>query len=204
MKVGERHFRSFPAARWRGRDGRPSRGLGRAKGHPSRPIIIRDDPVTIGQWSNALCPDSQVKRKMAGPFWGPPGVGSGEDDPLGIGENLRSRNERAVTRKTACNTVCRRSMGLWSKFGPDKTRVLIHLMSERPERRRQGPGRMGESFLPASGHAGMLTCRLWGDLCDTIPGLRCTLRMTNSQSADRWPVFRAFDPSETMPLTSKQ
>jgi hypothetical protein len=36
-----------------------------------------------------------VEKKNGGPlFWGPPGVGSGENDPLGIGENLRSKNER--------------------------------------------------------------------------------------------------------------
>lgn len=63
---------------------------------------------------------------------------------------------------------------------------------------------MDESFLPTDGHAGMPARRFWGDLCDLIPGLRCTLTMTNSQSADRWPAFRAFDPSETMPLTNKQ
>jgi len=147
---------------------------------------------------------SGSKEKWRAPFGARQVSGRGKTTRWGSEENLRSRNERAVTRKTACNTVCRRSMGLWSKFDPDKTRVHIHLMSERPDLRRQRRGRMDESFLPASGHAGMLTCRLWGDLCDTIPGLRCTLRMTNSQSADRWPVFRAFDPSETMPLTSKQ
>jgi hypothetical protein len=133
VKVGDRHFISFPAARWRGRDGRPSRGLGRAKGHPSRPIIVRDDPASIGQWSNCLCPIRlRGKEKWRAPFLGARQVsGRGKTTRWGSEENLRSRNERAVTWKAACSTVRRRSMGLWSKFDPDKSRALIHLMSKR-------------------------------------------------------------------------
>jgi len=104
-------------------------------------------------------------EKMAGPFFRARQVsGRGKTTRWGSEENLRSRNERAVTQGPACATVRRRSMGLWSKFDPDKTRALIHLMSERPDHYGREEG-------------------------GVIRNLRFTLRLTNSQSTDDRPVL---------------
>jgi len=142
-------------------------------------------------------------KKNGGPFLRARQVsGRGKTTRWGSEENLRSRNERAVTQTAACNCARRRSMGLWSKFDPDKTRALIHLMASRSDRRRVG--RMDESSLPTGGHAAMPARRLWEELCDTIHQLRCTLKLTDSQSPDDRPAFRKFDPSETKSLTRDQ
>jgi hypothetical protein len=63
---------------------------------------------------------------------------------------------------------------------------------------------MDESSLPTGGHAAMPARRLREELCDTIHQLRCTLKLTDSQSPDDRPAFRKFDPSETKSLTRDQ
>src|SRR6185312_5382602 len=66
VKVGERHFISFPAARWRGVTENRSRGLGRAKGSPSLSILGIRESATIGQWSNF--PRPKHLFRSANPF----------------------------------------------------------------------------------------------------------------------------------------
>jgi hypothetical protein len=76
-------------------------------------------------------------------------------------------------------------MGLWSKFDPDKTRALIHLMSERS-------GRYG---MEADGVIRRLTNSQFGREAQKGDLLSVSRLPRNSGK---------FDPSETKSLTSKQ
>ena len=137
-------------------------------------------PPLLDNGPTALIRFSLAVKKNGGPFVRARQVsGRGKTTRWGSEENLRSRNERAVTQGAACNTVRRCSMGLWSKFDPDKTRALIHLMTERPDRYGREAGGI-------------------------IRKLRCTLKVTDSQSTDDRQAFAKFDPSGTKPLTSNQ